>query len=283
MRIIEASVEIVKSDNPLKVVELAGRTCYKSEKKITSNSYQAFVDKMIESGHLAMLEHANYTFERKLYDTFLAEELERYRSAKSIALTDFMKFTPGIVTANLRTLTELGVDIQGFVKTERYRLLDIEVMEALPLRVREVHKHITLRFVCDRGVSHELVRHRTVSFAQESTRFCNYGKGLTFIKPCFFEYGEYARFSDWRETMQYVEEAYLGLLDRGCKPEEARTVLPNSLKTEVIMTTNIVGWKHFLDLRYRGITGKPHPQMYEVAKLACELLRIEDPEAFAEY
>ena len=130
------------------------------------------------------------------------------------------------------------------------------------------HASVTVKFVVDRGISHELVRHRMASFAQESTRYCNYikddfGSEITFIVPKYLD-GESAAYDAWKDTMKYCEDAYFKLLDIGLTPQEARAVLPNSTKTEVVMTANLREWRHFFKLRALGTTGKPHPQMLEV-------------------
>ena len=130
------------------------------------------------------------------------------------------------------------------------------------------HTVMTVRFTVDRGVSHELVRHRLASFTQESTRYCNYSKGkfgheITVIKPCFWaEDSELYR--KWKAACELAEGAYFALLEGGATPEKARSVLPNSLKTEVVMTANAREWRHIFKLRAAGTTGKPHPQMLEV-------------------
>lgn len=130
------------------------------------------------------------------------------------------------------------------------------------------HASVTVKFVVDRGISHELVRHRLASFAQESTRYCNYSKDdfgseITFIIPEYLNYKS-AGWNTWKETMKACEDSYFKLLDIGLTPQEARAVLPNSLKTEVVMTANLREWRHFFKLRALGTTGKPHPQMLEV-------------------
>lgn len=130
------------------------------------------------------------------------------------------------------------------------------------------HASVTVKFVVDRGISHELVRHRLASFAQESTRYCNYSKDdfgseITFIIPEYLDYKS-AGWNTWKETMKACEYSYFKLLDIGLTPQEARAVLPNSLKTEVVMTANLREWRHFFKLRALGTTGKPHPQMLEV-------------------
>jgi thymidylate synthase (FAD) len=128
------------------------------------------------------------------------------------------------------------------------------------------HEKITVKIICDRGVTHELVRHRIASYSQESTRYCNYtknkfGNELTFIRPCFWEEDERA-FSIWRNQMQSAENAYISLISLGASPEEARSILPNSLKTEIIVTMNLREWRHFFKLR---TSARAHPQMREIS------------------
>lgn len=135
------------------------------------------------------------------------------------------------------------------------------------------HATLTVRFVCDRGVSHEIVRHRMASYCQESTRYCNYikddfGSEITVIQPSYLA-EETRAFASWRVACEIAERSYFTLLDWGCTPQEARAVLPNSLKTEVIMTANIREWRHFFKLRSAKAA---HPQMRElVIPLLLEL------------
>lgn len=128
------------------------------------------------------------------------------------------------------------------------------------------HFNITVKFICDRGVSHEIVRHRLASYCQESTRYCNYsekgfGNEITVIQPLFLEPGTPA-WDTWKDACEAAESTYFDLLEYGCTPQEARSVLPNSLKTEVVMTADIREWRHFLKLR---AAPPAHPQMREVA------------------
>ena len=143
------------------------------------------------------------------------------------------------------------------------------------------HESISVRFICDRGVSHELVRHRLASYAQESTRYCNYSKSqfnseITLIKPCFLVEGTEA-YRQWEWTMHRAECAYFDLLDIGLSPQEARCVLPNSLKTEVIMTANLREWRTVLRLR---CSKAAHPQMREVMMMLLEKLHAAIPVVF---
>ena len=143
------------------------------------------------------------------------------------------------------------------------------------------HGSLSVRFTCDRGVSHEIVRHRLASYCQESTRYCNYsgdkfGKEITVIQPCFLESGRRG-WELWVLSCEQAEKAYFDLLNWGCTPQEARSVLPNSLKTEVVMTANLREWRHFLKLR---CSSAAHPQMREVALLLLADLKKHYPVFF---
>lgn len=136
------------------------------------------------------------------------------------------------------------------------------------------HYSFSVKFIVDRGVSHEIVRHRLASYAGESTRYCNYkGMGVTFIEPCYLSAENSsddntrraAKYVDWVTSCKVAEESYINMINRGATPQEARAVLPHSVKTELVMTANLREWRHFFKLRACGVTGKPHPQMLEVA------------------
>jgi thymidylate synthase (FAD) len=167
----------------LQNLELAGRTCYKSEDKITKDSAVGFMRRILASGHHSVIEHA----------------------------------------------------------------------------------FLTVRFVCDRGVTHELVRHRLASYSQESTRYANYSKDkfgseITVIRPIFWK-PETEAYIAWEKAMQRAEDAYFELLSQGARPQEARSVLPNSLKTEIVMTANLREWRHVIALRAQKAA---HPQIREI-------------------
>lgn len=148
------------------------------------------------------------------------------------------------------------------------------------------HAHVSVKFICDRGVSHEIVRHRLASYAQESTRYCNYSLGkhgneITVIKPFFFQEGT-PEYASWLTACETSEKMYLDLLSMGRSPQEARSVLPNSLKTEIVVTMNLREWIHFFNLRAVGTTGAPHPQMVESALPVLEAFAEALPEIFAD-
>ena len=162
------------------------------------------------------------------------------------------------------------------------------------------HASMSYRFICDRGVTHEMVRHRLASYAQESTRYCSYGGGVTFIIPpwvpmteCEYQWGKNVPFrvgadpfvldeaaQIWLESILRSEILYKELLEQDWKPQQARSVLPNSLKTEIVMTANLREWRHFFELR----TAKTaHPQMREVALMCLKDAAKRIPVVFDEY
>lgn len=143
------------------------------------------------------------------------------------------------------------------------------------------HCSFTVKFICDRGVSHEIVRHRLAAYCQESTRYCNYskegfGSEITVIKPCFWP-DDSDEMCEWRSAMRLSESHYFSLLHYGATPQEARSVLPNSLKTEVVMTADIREWRHFLKLR---CSPAAHPQMREVALILLDKVHSMIPVCF---
>lgn len=146
------------------------------------------------------------------------------------------------------------------------------------------HVQITVRIVCDRGVSHELVRHRLASYSQESTRYCNYagnkfGTQLTFIAPVFWE-NDAPCYQLWEQAMSRAEKTYLSMIEEGASPQEARSVLPNSLKTEIVATMNLREWRHFIQLR---TSTAAHPQMRQITNMILRELQNAIPVIFDEY
>lgn len=243
-------------------IEVAGRTCYKSEDKITETSAKEFVDRMVKSGHGAMLEHG--TVYLRIPD--VSSDGQWVYPAKGKYLGN--KYS--VTKSRLEGVAQNPYSV--FYVTTNYRVLvennwldDLQYI-CEPTEFHE--KRVTVKFICDRGVSHEFVRHRVFSFAQESTRYCNYskdkfGKECTFIEPCWFkEDTYYATRKMYESTLTYAEKMYFSLLDMNWKPQQARAVLPNSLKTELIMTGTIEQWEGFFKLRDAG---SAHPQAYELA------------------
>jgi len=136
------------------------------------------------------------------------------------------------------------------------------------------HQSISVRVICDRGVSHEIVRHRIASYTQESTRYCNYSNKkfrneITFIKPCFWNCDS-KEYNLWKDVMSNIEKKYMQLMEMGSHPQEARSILPNSLKTEIFITMNLREWRHFFKLR---TSLKAHPQMQQIANMILSLFK----------
>lgn len=319
MKLIKPSFEIWDQPAGLegvcKQIEKVGRVCYKSEDKITEDSAKPFVDRMIKSGHGAMLEHGT-VYLKIPYGTMD----DRGEFSNEPIVIKYIDNPYSVVMNNSEN--------DYWYITSNYRvIIENEWIDDLQYLCEptEFHaKRITVHFVCDRGVSHEFVRHRVFSFAQESTRYCNYSKDkfgneITFIIPCWLDipegkaywhdginyrvgvteeniFGESVNLKAWFnkesncvEVHDYIqaldnaEKAYLRLMsawenrvtDRryvtGFKgnpwtPQQARAVLPNALKTELVMTGFASDWNHFFDLRARGTTGAPHPQAKELAE-----------------
>lgn len=297
MKLIEPSVSIISEDNPIKKIEIAGRTCYKSEKNITETSASGFVKRLIKSGHFAMLEHAVFLYRIVSSldeDSKSLEEYVRYlKSCKFINVTDPVSKPDGyLVSANARAIIERGVndplyrslvseypefEYEIVSKIEKYRgvlAFRLYSCEGLTDDEQFIHKYCTMKFICDRGVSHELVRHRLFSFAQESTRYCNYAnegktKELEFIRPSDYDDWSADAKNNFEMFLDSAEAVYTDLVTfQNLRPQQARAVLPNALKTEVVVTGNAKEWKHFFNLRYFGITGAPHPDMKKVAGMA---------------
>ena len=279
MKLIKPSFEILDQQCGLegiyKQIEIAGRTCYKSEDKITEDSAKGFVERMIKSGHGAMLEHGTVYLKFETMKSTIHPLDKYYHNKYSKVCTEegLTKQTKIVfVTTNYRVLVE-----NGWLDDLKYICEPTEYHE----------RRITVRFVCDRGVSHEFVRHRVFSFAQESTRYCNYskdkfGKELTFIEPCWLEdynYDDNTYNQLFIDSLRWAEAHYLDLLkkwddkipDKRYKtgfrnnpwtPQQARAVLPNALKTELVMTGFVSDWKNFFFLR---CPLNAHPQARELA------------------
>lgn len=275
MKLIQSKVELIEQGNSIediyKHIELCSRVCYKSEDKITPDSAKEFVDRMINSGHGAMLEHGTVYLKlegiNKSWEYYHAQEYLENNYSKvviereDIDSTDWCKF---YITTNFRVLIE-----NNWLNDLKY------ICE--PTKYHE--RRITVKFTCDRGVSHEFVRHRVFSFAQESTRFCNYSKDkfgneITFIQSDYFTNNNSTKMDEsninyFEQSLKDSERYYFKLLELGWKPQQARQVLPNALKTELIMTGFESDWKHFFDLR---CAKNAHPDAQKLANELKELM-----------
>ena len=321
MNVINPFVEYVGGNVPFnhrpQHVELCGRVCYKSEDKITDKSADKFIAGIIERGHEAVLEHARITLNlERNNDTFrylwhVCEHMKRR------GVEDYLRLTRiedvWIASGNVRawraisrvmkkTFLHVPDVIQrmwhenapffpDFISPDDEYIPD-PVTDIDPIyhplggvfnepEQRMVHSWYTFRFICDRGISHEIVRHRPASYCQESTRYCDYSNGkfggeITVIKPFYLEEGTIA-YDRWYAACTAAERCYFDMRNAGCSPQQARAVLPTSLKTELIMTATADEWWHFLNLR---CSEAAHPQMREVATRVREILIQQDGEVF---
>lgn len=261
MRLVEQAYNIVFQDSHSikdiqEHIERCARTCYKSEDKMCDGGAELMVKRLTESGHTAMLEHGVVYL--RLDDQLESLEIEqRYRENRYSYVNHR---EDGIyITTNMRVIVE-----NGWNKDLGYLCEPTEYHE----------KCYTVRFITNRQVSHEFVRHRSFSFAMESSRYCNYGKEkfgneLTYIKPWWFDYSG-VKYSIARcgvkMVLWMIERIYLLMIALGFRAEMAATILPNAVKTELVMTGTRDAWRHFFDLRAIGTTGRPHPQAREIAE-----------------
>lgn len=298
MKLINSSV-IVKEqesgiDGVYKQIEWAGRHCYKSLDKITENSAKEFVDRMIKLGHGAMLEHGT------IYLTLDGEDpnLSKIQSNPHTKVN--------LVPYEVLTESNYTISYKAYITTNLRVLVENNLKELLCYQVEPTEHHekrITAKFICDRGVSHEFVRHRVFSFAQESQRYCNYNKDkfnneLTFIKPTWLNIptGDYTYWDgDWCDIdnmkiqlpsdngiadnflwcLNNAGMQYRLLINKGLKPQEARAILPNATKTELVMTGFENDWEHFFELR---CSGAAHPDARKLADELKSLMNVKNIE-----
>lgn len=294
MKLIESSVQIIEEKDPYKMIELAGRTCYKSEDKITEDSAKEFVDRMIKLGHGAMLEHGT------IYLTIDRED----PNLSKIQSNPYTKVN--LVPYEILTEGNYIISYKAYITTNLRVLVENNLRELLCYQVEPTEHHekrITAKFICDRGVSHEFVRHRVFSFAQESQRYCNYNKDkfnneLTFIKPTWLDIpiGDYTYWDgDWCDInnmkiqlpsdnsiadnflwcLNNAGMQYRLLINKGLKPQEARGVLPNATKTELVMTGFESDWEGFFRLR---CSGAAHPDARKLADKLRSLMNVKNIE-----
>lgn len=287
MRLIKPKVELINQEPGVeglfKHMELCARTCYKSEDKITEDSAKKFINNVIIArGHTAMLEHGTVYLripDKSIDGQYVYPAKGKYIAQKYSIARPRLEGIPNneysvfYVTTNYRVLLQNGwlEDLQYLCEPTEYHV-----------------RRITVRFICDMGVAREFCRHRLFSFAQESTRYCNYskakfGKELNCIIPCWyknmFEGNSYnielchtydltiseglsRTEAAWIQAMCEAESTYFGLLTEGEPAQQARNVLPLALKTELIMTGTVEQWIEFLKLR---CANDAHPQARELA------------------
>lgn len=308
MKLIKPSFEIIEQlpgeEGIYKQIELAGRVCWKSENKITEDSYKNFIEMLKSKQHLSVLEHGT---------VYLKYDIIEHRSMNMANKYHFNKYSKAVIghePLHGYETPEYKERFNGHTCaciTTNYRVLVennwLDDLKYLCEPTENHQKRITVRFILDRAIANEFVRHRVFSFAQESTRYCNYSKDkfggeCIFIMPSWLPYipgnwgisetedywGNYSgtiitlsgknvehdvfkedreHFKAYITSLENSEYAYFNLLSKGWTPQQARVVLPNSLKTELVMTGFVDDWKHFFELR---CASSAHPQARELAE-----------------
>lgn len=296
MKVMKQKAQILIPETPMKHIERIGRICYKSEEKIGDGTDRKFIKQLFDNNHHAMLEHYRFILEVRpdIYD-WLSKIAPRHMefshydraliSFNARALRDLVKNSAGAQLGYLPTAIQNIVDeltshiirkydcyeLFGYDRDQQLPLLStgVEFIENHPNAMKkeewQIHGWFSAHMVTDRGISHEIVRHREeTSFAQESTRYCNYGKTneIMVIDQGFtgdmYEY--------WEIQMENAEVAYLKMV-KNMPPQFARSVLPTCLKTEIVMTAPMYEWEHFFNLRMRGTTGAPHPLIKDLSTI----------------
>lgn len=309
MKYVEPSVVLLPTpEDPsqmeiMRHIEAAGRTCYKSEDRITAMSAKQFYDMLVVRGHLSPLEHVEMDMIGPEIATVTALQTffslyHGYHNLFMYGCGDGSKFDTRVVYGNLRmwidllttgmdsyfglpgicqTVVDTWPDLFGWVdqaaladaikrgQRNFYTKFVTSVKPFFP-DYSDMHKRYTMRIVCDRGISHELVRHRMFSFSQESTRYVRYDEGLQVIMPRF---ENDAQQTAWAQGVGAAETAYQTLRRSGLAPEIARSVLPTCTKTELVMTGMLGDWMHMLMQR---TSMAAHPQMQEIAWQIAECL-----------
>ena len=315
MNIIKPSFEILERDEKrggLAIIELAGRTCYKSDPGKTPESAEKFARGLIKRHHNSVLEHGDMIFEvnDNIYETLRSTLINIDDAGEPVPMLNMTRIGGRcIVSGNIRAWRELfaiGEPISiafighfepvfvkgyGFMYEENVGRPHMNVRQIFYSSLHErneklVHIRQSVRFICDRAVQNEFVRHRTASFSVESSRFCNYSQDrfnheITVIEPSFLIPGTKA-YRLWELSCETDEDTYFMQLNEGLMAQEARNVLPLSLKTEMVMTGNLRAWNHFFDMRARQTTGQAHPQAVELAAPLMGEMTMRFPDVFGE-
>ena len=263
---------------------------------------RSFMENMIEDGEQnrkCYLRYTNSTLDGNNYRYFISGNIRAWYEFMIYAnsVNGLPKRLYNIINDNVNNIFDIDVDAFDFVTFDMYDEDDfyakvVTDMNQLTDEERMVHETFSVLFTVDRGVTHELVRMRDCSFAQESTRYCNYANGkfgneITVILPCFFDTGMGTNsnslvYKEWESACKNAEASYFKLLEYGAKPQEARDILPTSVKADIVMTTNLAEWKHIFNLRACDSTGPAHPQMKEIMIPLFKEMREKYPFAFGD-
>lgn len=288
MKVIDQKHEVLRGSTPMAHIERIARVCYKSEDKIGDGTAIKLIRNLYTNGHMAMMEHYRFIIEvdNAVYKLFSAIE------TPYIKLTSYNR---NLVSFSVRGLLEMveysNADCHGILVqalevlrdniisylAHRYNCCELFGMLHMPgentIKMKEipnergsmsaeeweVHGWMSVLFTTNRGVTHELVRHRPCAFAQESTRYCNYGgQDMQFTTPLIEDINMYAM---WTDMMNKIEQTYNKMTAGGIPPQIARGVLPTDVKADIVLTATVDEWLHIFELRSVGTTGHPHPQM----------------------
>ena len=283
MKYISPSFSEIKENDPYKKIALVAHNCYQVEKQ---GQEELFVKRILSFKHYAMIEHMMFSCK---IDKTAYEELIKFNNRFIVLVNDEGKYYASFSLRPLleeKELDKTPLSKLAYLLPEEMKsllegpfapceghLLSEEEINSTPDKVYRKIKNVSIRMVTDRGVTHEIVRHRIASYAQESTRYCNYSKDkfgneLTFIKPI-----DYDKFKDlYDASFKQAEDNYFSLIKAGSTPEMARAVLPNKLKATIIMTASIEEWEVFFLLR---CDQRAHPDMRELAQPIEEYFKKE--------
>ena len=301
VKIVDASTEIYslnRLDDICLHIERCGRTCYKSENKITEDTAVPFITGILKSGHESVTEHANVIFSmpniaqnQKIFT--LRDVRGLYVSLEKDPLDGIEKI---IVSGNMRSFRDMArfYNIHDFLlkignplfyigEVQPTEFTEIKIEGIQQSRFSELHNYVTTHSICDVGAYKDVTRHRLASFSIESTRYCNYAKGkfgseLTMIKPCNIDENS-EMYQVWLKAMSEIEQNYMKMAELGAKADQLRMLLPHSTKADMIMTANVSEWQHIFSLRCHQAA---HPSVQLVMKkILAECYKIW-PQFFSE-
>lgn len=265
MKLIKQSVqyleEVQNLEDMFKMIELSGRVCYKSEDKITESSSEFFTKRLVNSRHLSVLEHGTVYLKIPINDHNTSKYADNpYSSCFSDTENCYKGNGFSYITTNYRVLVENGwlEDLEYICEPTQYHA-----------------RIVSFKFITNRAIANEFVRHRVFSFSQESSRYCNYSKDkfskeITFIEPDWLKSVDSTVYGNFLSTLSNIENLYMSSIKAGLKAQEIRDILPLCTKTELVMTGFICDWKHFLELR---LAKSAHPQAQKLAQKVENILK----------
>ena len=301
VKVVDSFVEIYPLENLgniKKHIEKCGRTCYKSEDKITDTSSEQFVEGILKSGHESVIEHANLIFKIENIDENLSKIKEIGSKVQGFHYS--LSESDLLVSGNMRTFRDIsrlgyndfdewfsqnGLEVFANKESHTRCLAGALILKGVQyLNKNDTHddlNSITIHMITNLSCYKDITRHRLVSFSIESTRYCNYSKGkygseLTILKPVNLE-KDSPEYEEWLACMNDIERHYMKMCELGCRADQSRLCLPHSIKADVIMTANVTEWKHIFKLRCEKAA---HPDVRKVMLAALELFHNSGYETF---